>query len=344
VAGGSGNDTIYASAGWDDTISGGHGNDVIKGGTNSTVSGNDGNDTISVSAKNDSVEIDGNGAFKTIGQSAFVYGGRGDDVMYSQADSTIDGGGTASTANVFGGAGDDRIAVSGGANVVDGGDGFDTVSFAKLSEGLTFTAGTTLTDGPAAGTRLANVEQIYGTSFDDHLTGASGLWISGGMGDDTVAASATDTGPETLEGGAGHNLLVGSAGTRGPITFLLDGGADTIEGFSRANGDKLALDNATFRLGLQANLNLYEGAVVSETGTHAATADANNGGRLLQLIYQQDTGQIWLDLDGVDTVYAPMLIATLDPAKNSIGSALQQDDFTVIYTPDHDMGTWPTRA
>jgi Ca2+-binding RTX toxin-like protein len=304
--GGAGNDTIDAHGGGNDTIAGGDGNDVITGAANSTVSGGAGNDTIT-----------------------------------TWADPTVYGSGTSNTATVYGGAGDDQVAVARGANIVDGGDGFDAVSFARLASGTSFNASAPASAGLLAGTTLLNIEQLYGTNFDDKLTGAAGLWVSGGLGDDTISASSTSAGPETLEGGAGHNLLIGTPGTRSAISFVLDGGADTIEGFSHANGDKLVIDNKTLLFGLQPAVGSF--SVFNETGTHVAM-DIVFGTFPIQrteLIYQQDTGQIWLDFDGSGTAYTPKLIATLDPAKNALGT-LDPSDVIIVETPSHDMGTWPT--
>ena len=89
VEGENGDDTIVASAGFDDTIDGGHGNDVITISTglgNLTIFGDDGDDTITGGAGNDTIDAhDGDD---------LVDGGAGDDsLLAGNGTDTIQGGG-----------------------------------------------------------------------------------------------------------------------------------------------------------------------------------------------------------------------------------------------------------
>lgn len=156
-----------------------------------------------------------------------LQGGAGND--------TLTGGAGADT--ILGGDGDDLVVYAGGtlaaADEIDGGSGSDTISFTG-SEG-------TLVLGSA----VAGIEAVLtGTSGDtgiDASASASGLWIGGGAGNNTLTGSAhADTiaggaGDDLLDGGEGNDLLEGGAGgdtlTGGAGDDTLDGG----EGFDTAD-------------------------------------------------------------------------------------------------------------
>ncbi|MDA0285033.1 MAG: calcium-binding protein, partial [Planctomycetota bacterium] len=104
VDGDNGDDTIIASDGFDATLNGGHGNDVItvsSGRGNLTILGDDGNDTITGGLGNDTI-ISGDG-------NDVVDGGTGDD-------SILAGNGADS---VLGNAGNDTVLAGNGTDTID---------------------------------------------------------------------------------------------------------------------------------------------------------------------------------------------------------------------------------
>ena len=139
------------------------------------------------------------GAGTVIGGDDVLRGGRGDDFLYGQGGSD----------QLYGNRGDDYLAPGTGfANLVDGGAGVDTVSFADtlanfngigtgvdlaLSAGGAF-AVATYGDGERA--TIENVENVLGTDFNDTITGNEfANRIRGGAGSDR------------LDGAGGRDLL-----------------------------------------------------------------------------------------------------------------------------------------
>ena len=133
--------------------------------------------------------------------------------------------------NGFGNILDNLITPNIGANFIDGGGGVDTVSYGGSSTGvnaqlygefvynlssistlaaavprLAATAGS----GGAQGDFLVNVENLFGSAFDDFLLGsAQNNLLRGLTGDDLLFGNA---GNDVLEGGVGAERLDGGAG------------------------------------------------------------------------------------------------------------------------------------
>lgn len=139
--------------------------------------------------------------------------------------------------NAVGGSGDDRIIGNAVTNVLDGGAGFDTVSYRDAGAGvtaslMTMRGGT----GDAAGDRYVNIEALEGSAFNDTLSGGNGHdTVSGLAGNDMITGN---NGDDTLFGGAGNDVLDGGNGID-----TLDGGAgnDVLRG---GNADDVLLGGA----------------------------------------------------------------------------------------------------
>jgi Ca2+-binding RTX toxin-like protein len=144
----------------------------------------------------------GNDTLTTYGQQDTVLGGAGNDLIMSMTASGVNSDGVPlSTPGYF------------GKNVLDGGDGNDTVIAASITD------------------------TMIGGAGDDSL---SGLFTSarGGDGNDTINGTANGTLPATLDGGNGNDYLKG--GSSGPNFFAGGAGNDTI--FYGTIGDKLIGD------------------------------------------------------------------------------------------------------
>jgi Ca2+-binding RTX toxin-like protein len=147
----------------------------------------------------------------------------------------------------------------GGADLLDGGDGYDGVSFAGAAGGVTINLVTNQHGGYAAGVTIVNVESVQATAFADTLiarergngqgtdlhadggndtligsAGQEGLfggegddWFDGRDGADTIHGW---TGNDAIHGGDGNDSMYGGAGTDwlsgGEGADLIDGGAD----------------------------------------------------------------------------------------------------------------------
>ena len=177
------------------TLTGGSAADVLLGDAASTISGGGGNDTIT--------------------------GGTGNDTLNGDAgDDTITGG-TGSDA-INGGTGNDIIVVGANlssADVIDGGDGTDTMSATNAS--LTALAAMTLSEANTFNANLTSVEALLLT---DALNQTS---FDLGRIDDvnTVTLAAGVTGAETLAGFDSAGTLNLSATLTAGLTATVNGAA-----------------------------------------------------------------------------------------------------------------------
>lgn len=204
VLAGAGDDTIYADDG-NDFVWAENGDDLIYGeGGNDELFGLNGNDTI--------------------------FGGVGnDEVIGSNGEDYLDGG-----------ADDDFLQGGQGNDVIFGGTGHDIAAFDDVGGNGEAHLGIVLTSGGATGSYSVNydnqagnaetdavnaVEEIWGSNFDDQMTGSAG--------EDTADRFFGLQGFDTLDGGAGSDVLFG-----GLDDDVLSGGAggDTFVFLRRADG------------------------------------------------------------------------------------------------------------
>jgi len=196
------------------------------------------------------------------GSNDSLLGGKGDDTLHGEAgDDTLAGGdGDDSLVGgdggdlFYGGAGSDTLVGGAGADTFHGGMGLDYVSYESSDAAVavdltngTFSGGDA--DGDVSG---GGIDGIYGSAFDDMLTGydgegidadgsywsnaiygrggndtISGLgghdWLDGGSGDDSIDGGGD---ADTLFGGDGDDSL---SGGRGKDSIDAGAGNDTIE-------------------------------------------------------------------------------------------------------------------
>jgi Ca2+-binding RTX toxin-like protein len=196
LSGQDGNDTLVGDAGAD-TLNGGAGIDVMIGG--------DGNDLYIVDDTNDTAVETATtaGGIDTVQASATFTLGTGVENLTLTGVASING-----TGNTL----DNLIIQNAGANVLDGGAGFDTLSYAGAAAAVTVSLallGAQNTGGGGIDT-ISNFEALIGSSHNDSLTGdAGGNLLIGGLGNDTLSGQ---DGTDTLRGGAGADLLIGGLG------------------------------------------------------------------------------------------------------------------------------------
>jgi Ca2+-binding RTX toxin-like protein len=195
LSGGSGIDSLTGSDG-DDTLTAGRGGVAF---SSEALSGGPGEDTL-------------NGPNNSSG-SAFMQAGPGDD-------------------DLLGGPGNDGMFGDAGADFMQGGDGLDFVTYSSLAA-INVTVGSGANDGAAGeGDNVrADVEEVFGTPFDDVMIGTGGeQQFFGFGGKDTLegqgAADSLDggDGADTLEGEGGNDELSG-----GPRADDLSGGTERDE-------------------------------------------------------------------------------------------------------------------
>lgn len=120
------------------------------------------------------------------------------------------------TDRIYGLAGNDTIFMADdkGYDLVDGGDGYDLVSYECLSIGevsvtIKLFLGTAK-DGFGYVDTLVNIEDAVGTNYDDEIWGDAGANVLDGLcGDDEVYGLE---GNDCLYGGSGEDFLEGGTG------------------------------------------------------------------------------------------------------------------------------------
>ena len=226
LTGSDASDTLLGNAG-NDNLFGGPGNDVLNPGPGvDLVIGNDGEDTASAA---------GSATPTTIALG--VTHGSGTAADLDAGGDTISG----DVEDAEGGSGADTLIGTTIANRLEGGDGFDTVSYADRTAGVIVDADGQPDDGaPGEGDNvLQDVEAITGGLGNDQLTG--GLATPGTL---TLRGFANEVVVDRrLNGGPGADVLVGSDNAR---DFIIGGGGvDQLRGLDRqdildATGDGLA--------------------------------------------------------------------------------------------------------
>jgi Ca2+-binding RTX toxin-like protein len=257
IIGDAGNDTLVGDAGAD-TLQGGDGADTLRGGAGAdTIQGGGGffdTATYDTSASGVAVDLQNQtatggdaegdvlGTIESVTGSAFadtLYGDSARNVLTGGAGNDfLDGRGEGDT--LHGGDGDDLLIGSTGdaGNDLNGGDGFDTVSYANSTAPIVVQSPTAVRVGhnsvSSVFDSLSSIEKIIGSSFDDTMFGDGGSNLfSGGGGSDIINAYA---GSDVLDGDAGDDYLFGSDGDDtlrgGDGNDWLDGGAgaDLLDG------------------------------------------------------------------------------------------------------------------
>lgn len=225
--GGSGADKLYGGDG-NDTIYTGGGYDYVDGGA--------GSDTVSYSSSWGAVTVDlatGKGSGAEAARDVYVsienaVGSDFDDVLTGDAGGNrLTGGLGNDTLN--GGAGNDTLIGGLGADKLIGGAGDkDIASYQTALEAVIVNLATGGSGGEALGDTYSGIEAVYGSAFNDMITG-DGLdnGLRGFAGDDILNGAA---GNDYLSGDAGNDMLTGGAGA--DVFVMLAGfGHDTVTDF-----------------------------------------------------------------------------------------------------------------
>ncbi|MEP4196906.1 MAG: hypothetical protein ABJL99_14860 [Aliishimia sp.] len=205
IDGGAGDDVLYGGEG-EDTIDGGTGDDLIEGGFGAdAIDGGSGNDTISFTTSTGGTNV----SLRTGIGGAF--GGGFSSHAVGDTYTNIE--------NIIGSSFGDVLEGNNDANVIDGGDGFDFVSyfFDDAAVNVDLGLGTVSGGSQASGDTLANIEGVSGTNdFGDTLIGNFEVnTLNGVGGDDTLEGRGgndtlnADAGNDTLDGGDGSDTLNG---------------------------------------------------------------------------------------------------------------------------------------
>jgi Ca2+-binding RTX toxin-like protein len=208
ICGGRGNDRISAGAGGFDVLFGQGGNDELLGG---------GGFDVLLGGLGDDLVDGGLGAFDVV------------SVFFAQGPTTVDLAAGTSTGEgtdeirsveqvegsnfddtITGDAGPNRFYANAGDDVIEGGDGLDSIRYIFATGPVTvdLAAGTATGEGSDT---IAGVEFVDGSDFDDTINGdAASNVLTGGSGDDVIGGG---DGNDTLDGGDGNDTLDGGIGT-----------------------------------------------------------------------------------------------------------------------------------
>ncbi|WP_026941334.1 calcium-binding protein [Hellea balneolensis] len=229
-----GNDRLNGAEG-DDILNGGEGADTLLGSAGADANnGGDGFDSVDYRAATSRVafNVDTGG---TVGDAAgdsfngverFYASDSNDTITGSDANEFFFGEGGNDTINAGGGidrvyggdgndiqrgdAGNDQLYGSAGADQLNGGIGFDIANYTGAASAVIVNIATGGTGGDAAGDTYFGLEAIYGSDFNDSLTGNnSSNELRGFDGDDVLDGSG---GGDRLFGGAGADTLIGGTG------------------------------------------------------------------------------------------------------------------------------------
>jgi Ca2+-binding RTX toxin-like protein len=282
-----GNDTLISienliGSALNDTLIGDSNANVIEGGLgNDTLAGGAGDDTASYAGATTAVTVSlalQGSAQNTVGAGTDTLSGF-QNLLGSAFNDTLTG--DASENVITGGAGDDTLNpganTAGNVDLLDGGIGTDTASFAGFAAAVTATlngaADGTASVGGQQMAALRSIENLTGGDGNDVLTGdANANVIEGGLGDDV------------LNGGLGNDTLRFSGATAvtvnlATLTAQNTGfGNDTITGFENvrtgSGADTVFGDDKANTFFDGGGSDFYYGAGGSDTVDYSASTSA----------------------------------------------------------------------
>lgn len=355
--GGAGNDVLFGETG-NDTLDGGTGNDAMDGGAgddlfltgagNDAFHGGDGIDTVDYSLASTSavLHLDNTqpGFQAALGDTFFsvenVIGTNMNDIIHGTAAANVLYGGQSSD-DLYGLAGADRLYGSAGpdylhpgndfdADLADGGDDIDTVTYFDSASGVVVDLELGQTGGGAVFDVLLSIENVIGSSHDDTLTVDNGGFATGGEGDDTLSGSTFfANGPfnytmEHLSGGSGADKFLVHRNTG--LDYIDDFIPGTIFGPA---GDILVIKSSEFG-GIQ-----YE---ADGTGASTAIRNVAAGAPLAadrasaQFIFDMGSSFLYFDPDGTGSL-SPEPVADLAIYHGALthgGGILTVDEYVIV--------------
>ena len=292
ATGGSGSDTLLnienlTGSNYNDKLTGNNGNNVLDGGLgNDTLAGGLGNDTYVINVATDIVtELAGQGT--DLIKTAFSYsladtdgaGANGGNVENLQLTGNA-------AINATGNALNNTLYANTANNVLNGGAGTDTVSYAAgASAGVTVSLANTAAQatGGSGSDTLLNIENLTGSAYNDSLTGNTATnRLDGGAGNDTLVGGA---GNDTLIGGTGADTFWFNAAPS--ATTNKDTVLDFISGTDKLQFSKSVLSG----LGVAGQFGAGDDRFWSNTTGLAFDAED-------RLIYNTSSGELFYDSNG----------------------------------------------
>lgn len=237
----------------DDILTGNNGNDFLLGDAGAdAMDGGAGSDWAYYTTAKTALTVNLADASLNTGTDAIgdtyvsienIYGGPAADILIGDANNNTIRGNLGNDA-IYGGDGNDIIYGEAGADAIDGGNGVDWAYYLTSDAAVTINLATnTATGGDAQGDTFTAIERVFGSRYDDVITGdANANYLRGYSGNDT------------LDGGLGDDFLQGDAGAD-----ALDGGdgIDWAHYASSTSGQTINLDDAAQNAGTDAAGDTY---------------------------------------------------------------------------------------
>ena len=246
------------------TITGSPNGDAFQsGGVTMSLVGGGGSDTISFANANAPANITlASGGVPGVATGGFVSPPAQlsltaiQNVVSSPFGGTVTGNGLPS--NFTGGPGNDTFVATGGADVINGGGGTDTLDLSHATKFVTMNLGLSgpqVTGGIGVLTVVpGSISNLVGGNFGNRLiAGPGNVNLTGGLGTDWLqAGSGTDTlnagtGSDTLVGGTGYDTMNGGAGSD---TFIPGSGGGKIVDTAGVGTLNFALSTASVRVNI----------------------------------------------------------------------------------------------
>ncbi len=229
------------------------------------------------------------------------------DILLGGGNDVYAGRGGKVVGTILGGEGNDRFAPGAAIDVIDGGDGTDTLDFrfggaVRLALDRAF-AGT----GSAKGDSYAGIENINGSARgNDILRGDAGAnALSGFGGNDRLTGAG---GNDTLSGGAGRDRMTGGLGDDFFDFTRPRNGGDRIIDYSRVagNDDHIRVDASGFGVERLLAFEAAPGFAAAQFFRSGRTNQAQDRNDLF--LFRTGDETLWFDRDGTGRA-RPVLIA-----------------------------------
>jgi Ca2+-binding RTX toxin-like protein len=244
------------------------GNDLLDGGTGpDDLNGGVGTDRVTYASRVTpvTVTIDGVANDGVAGENDNVElnvenltGGQHDDTLTGDGDSNqLDGGDGGDQLNGLGGAdtlngegSNDTFIANTGADVMNGGVGFDTADYSARAVPQNVSLDSQANDGSAGEADNVDVERVFGGQGPDQLTGdANGNSLEGRGAADTVSGGGGvdvldgGNGIDTIQGGDGGDIITNGAAADGADSVTGGPGIDLSNYATRTNPVNVSLDD-----------------------------------------------------------------------------------------------------
>jgi len=191
------NNSITGNAS-NNVLTGGGGNDVLNGGTGAdSLTGGTGNDVYYIDNAGDTIiELSGEGTDTVYAYLDYSLVGINLENLYlynTAVNGTGNGFnntiiGNANNNILLGGDGNDYLRGGAGADTLNGETGIDSIDYSASNAGVTINLSTNSANGgDATGDIISNIENVYGSNYDDTLIGDSNNnLLYGRLGNDTM--------------------------------------------------------------------------------------------------------------------------------------------------------------